>query len=470
MAAMQHSSKVVSQPPKSPDDLGKTRSIASRVLRHSARTLHDQSCLQALDPGTRIVAANAGDHPLILQLLVQAHQCPLSEDFQSRLDLPGYNPSDRLLLQRNRQLIGHAHLFRQIGWFQGQRYSLAKLQDFFVLPEYRVTGYDEVLLNDSESVATDEGLAIAFMRTDQPEWFEQRGWSCCHGQGFSRANTRAILAHLDINFTKPRRRHSIEVRSWRHFEIDSLRHVYSQLSTNKWGMLHRSEEMWQWLVGRKAHDQILIAVKKDKRKTGECETEPNLVGYAIIRDSCIVEMLTLPGHSSARGMLVARACRDAIDRDHHFVSLYTPAADPMHELLITAGGSWVSDGAAAGGKSMLKLLSPHRWVERLYPILHERAREADISLPVQIDFLVDGARLRLTVTRRSARLESSTAPLPQVECDWHTFQNLLTSNLTYRDVHKASQLHVLQDDLKPRLAALFPAKLFWQSPFSILRL
>ena len=35
--------------------------------------------------------------------------------------------------------------------------------------------------------------------------------------------------------------------------------------------------------------------------------------------------------------------RDAIDRNHHWLSLYTPAADQLHELLVTAGGAWISE-------------------------------------------------------------------------------------------------------------------------------
>ena len=210
-----------------------------------------------------------------------------------------------------------------------------------------------------------------------------------------------------------------EVRTWRHYELDSLRQIYQQLSTNMWGARQRSLEMWQWLVGRKAHDQVLIAVEREPASEesdsqldeshAEVPLSSKVVGYAIVRDSCIVEMLTMPGHSSVRAELLRRACRDAMDRDHHFVSLHTPAADPMHELLVTAGGSWIADSAAADGQWMLKLLSPERWIERLYPVLHERAREAGVPRPLELDFAVSDFavgerchRLMLTRTQLSA--------------------------------------------------------------------
>ena len=181
-------------------------------------------------------------------------------------------------------------------------------------------------------------------------------------------------------------------------------------------------------------------------------------------------MLTLPGYSAARTLMVAQACRDAIDRDHHFVSLHTPASDPMHELLVTAGGSWICDGTTAG-QWMLKLLSPDRWTERLYPLLHERAREAGISRPVEIDFLMGEARRRLVLTRRSARLENATQPSPlQVSCDSGAFQELLTGNLMVADAFASERLRGNDHAIPTILSALFPATLFWRSPFSLLRL
>ena len=96
-------------------------------------------------------------------------------------------------------------------------------------------------------------------------------------------------------------------------------------------------------------------------------------GYAVVRGSCIVEMMTLAKFPTARVQLLARACRDAIDRDHHSISLYTPASDPLHELMVTAGGAWISDRKENGPRLLMRLLSPERWVERCYPLWRQRA-------------------------------------------------------------------------------------------------
>jgi predicted acetyltransferase len=437
--------------------------------------------LQQLDAQTHLALGNAGDHARVLQLLVQAFQYPLAEDFQSRLDEPSYQPIDRLLLEREGQLIGHVQVSKQIGWFQGLRLPLVLLQDFVTLPEYRAADYDAALLRVAESTGLDEGGLLALVRTDQPEWFEQNGWSICRGQGHTQANTRAILSHFDAQNGQRRRARSIEVQSWRHYQLDVLENLYQQLVCNSWGGLQRSLETWQWLVGRKAQDQVLIAVERVRNQPSNplrieepdsAQEQPlRVVGYAMVRDSCIVEMLTLPGYAQARAQLVVRACRDAIDRDHHHVSLHTPAADPMHELLVTAGGSWITDSPQHGGQWMLKLLSPERWIEKFYPVLHERAREAGIARPLEISFSVGQHGYRLGLTRRSSRLEhDSEQAAPQANCDWRTFQDLLTSNLRFPETIAQGQLQTTHASVAATLATLFPPKLLWQSPLPMLRL
>lgn len=443
---------------------------------------HAGACLKDLDSGTRILAGNAGHHALVLNLLVQIHQCSLVEDFQNRLDEPSYEPNDRLLLVRDGQLIGHARVSKQIGWFDQQRCPIAKLQDFAMLPEYHAAEFDASLLEVAESTAAQEGAVLGLVRTERPQWFEKHGWSRCRGQGHTRANTLDILSHFDAQEARPRRlRPSIEVRTWRHFELDSIRHIYQQMCTTMWGALQRSEAAWQWLAGRKAHDQILLAVEKVRKKTKPLSASPpdrneaHVVGYAVVRDSCIVEMMTLPGYSGARGLMVARACRDAIDRDHHFISLHTPAADPMHELLVTAGGTWVTDHAKCSGQKysgqwMLKLLAPHRWVERFYPVFHQRAREAGIRRPCELDFRVGDDAYRFSLTRRSSRLESFDVDPPNVHCDWQAFQEMMFSNLTLSQAAAEDRIRITSRDATRTLAALFPPKLFWQSPFEMLKL
>ena len=427
-------------------------------------------CLREVDESTKIVVGNAGDHSRVLALLVQHYQASLGDEFQSRLDEPSYQPTDRMLLVRHGELIGQAQLSRQSAWFDQERIPIAALRDFLVLPELHSAGLREPLLETAEAMALAEGAVLAVARPEDPDFFTARGWSTCRAQGHTQANTRALLAHITAQLATRKHRHAhIEIRTWWHFELEAIQPVYEQVATATWGSLHRSDDAWRWLVSRKAHDQILMAVRHKVDEPTDA-TDLDVVGYAVVRDSNILEMVTLPGHSGVRPLLVARACRDAIDRDHHFVSLHTPPTDPLHELLVTAGGSWIATAPHAG-QWMCKLLSPEKWVERLYPQLYQRAREAGIPRPLEMGFAVDDRRYRFIFTRRSVRLEHA---LPSAEvnvtCDALGFQNLLLSNLAWPSAIERGILKVDDPKRAAILAALFPPRLFWQSPFELLRL
>ena len=436
----------------------------------------DRASVRELSPGARIVTANAGDHPLIVQMLTQARQASVAEDFQSRLDEPGYRPSNRLLVNREKQLLGHVHVVSHIAWFDGQRIPVVKLEDFAVLPEYLDSSFDGELLATAEQIAAAEGAVLALMNADRPEWLERCGWSSLRGQGHTRANARAVLAHLDAQERARRRRKGgIEVRTWRHFELDAVRTIYEATAAKLWGPLFRSEEGWQWLIGRKAQDQLLLAVESTGGAPLSSDDGNGVagkpVGYAVVRGSCIVEMMTLPGFSPARVQLLARACRDAIDRDHNSISLYTPASDPLHELMVTAGGAWISDRKENAPRLMMRLLSPERWVDRCYPLWRQRAHEANVPRPTEIGIITPEGEYAFTLTRRSARLEPKVEHRDNwIRCHRATFQSLLLGNLAIGAAVETGQLRLSRPELAGTLAALFAPRLFWQSPLEYLRL
>jgi predicted acetyltransferase len=451
--------------------------------RAEANGAEEASCLRELSAGARIVTAHAGDHASVLQLLVQSRQAALADDFQSRCDAPGYQPSNRLILRRGHELWGHVHVASHIGWFERQRVPLVRLEDFEVLPEYRGAGYDAELLGTAESIAAREGAVLAVISTDRVDWFRQQGWSVLRGQGHTRAGASAVLAHLDAQEQlRGHSRSSIQVRTWRHFELDQIRRVYDESACKLWGPLFRSEESWQWLIGRKLQDQVLVAVQRSKGASlnGNGKSSHNLnsndpaeeeiVGYAVVRGSCIVELMTLKKFATARLKLLARACREAMDRDHRWVSLYAPASDSLHELLVTAGGAWVDQNRTPGPRLMIRLLSPEKWVERCYPLWRRRARKAEVARPFEFTIQSGGSACRYTLTRRSSRLEHAPPGLADIECDRTTFESLLLGNLAISSAARGGTLRLARPELAGPLGALFSPRLFWQSALELMRL
>jgi predicted acetyltransferase len=417
----------------------------------------------------RLVFAHASDHALVHALLRAANQSPSYEDFLTQLDEPSYEPADRLLLQHGKQLIAHVQLAQRMAWFGGVKLRIGSLQDLAVLPEYAQAGCERKLLTVAERQLRDAQSVVGLVRTDRPEPFRAAGWTDVRGQGHSEVSTRDLLAHLSAQAALTSRRpHLLQVRRWRHVEMESVRFVYSEWASHGWGAVHRPEGYWQWLVGRKAHSDLFVAVA-GADQWEESQSDSRIVGYGVTAGDKVLELCCLSDYARAAPRLIVRACQDAIEQDHHTLSLHTPATDPLHELLVTAGGTWRNEDRGAGGALLVKLLSPSRWVEAIFPILRHHAKRAAIPRPFEICFGCGAEKYRLIVTRRSSRLVTDEAVDADVRCDAAVFDALLLGNLNIAKAHESGQLQVADEETLQRLAALFPPALFWQSQLDVLR-
>jgi hypothetical protein len=86
-------------------------------------------------------------------------------------------------------------------------------------------------------------------------------------------------------------------------------------------------------------------------------------------------------------------------------------------------------------------------------------------------FVSGHERWRFTLTRRSARLERNGAtPTERIECRRSTLDSLLAGNLLLPQATADGTLKLSNSKLAEPLAALLPARLFWQSPLELMRL
>lgn len=419
--------------------------------------------------GAEVVAAHAGDHALIHTLLRAAHQQPTLQDFLSWLDEPTYSPSDRLLVRENDQIVAHVQMLRRWAMFEQVRVPCADLQDLAVLPELAPLGYDRWLLEVAEHALLESRAVISVLRTDRREPYLATGWSEARGRGYSRASVGDLLAHLVLPpAARKRRRRGLHIRLWRHVELDALQAIYRRAVERLWGAVNRSERYWQWLVGRTAHSELIVAVD-GADDWDDFNHAPHIVGYAVTHGPQVIELCCLPGYERAAPRLLERACQDAIERDYHSLSLHTSATDPLHELMVTSGGNWCTDERGAGGTLLVKLLDPIRWIEALDPLLRRRTKAAGIPRPCEITFAVADARYRLQLTRRSSRLIAEDSTSFDVQCAPQTFSDLLVGNLHVGRAVEDGRLSVHGETIMRALAALFPASIFWQSHFDTLR-
>lgn len=433
----------------------------------------------------QLTVGRVGDHPIVFSLLRAVNQAPAYDDFVSWLDEPSYEPSDRLLVKRGEQLIAHAQLLNRAAWFQGVKLPVAGMRDLAVLPEYAPTGFERQFVEAAESAMREAGAILSLVRSVRPEPLLENGWAPVRIAGYSQANVNDVLAYVLSQKSRcdeaklkgerevavvggtSRRRPALAVRRWRQVERAAVRAVYDAMAGESWGSLFRSDPYWQWLVGRMVHGDLIVAVATCHH--GEDEREDSrIVGYAVTHGSQVLELHCLPGYERAAPKLLARACQDAIERDYHTISLHTSANDALHELVVTAGGTWCSDHAP-GGALVTKLLAPAMWIPAIYPLLRQRAKAAGLRLPLELGFDTGAAQYRLVVTRRSSRLvDDETAP-DEVRCAPATFGQLLIGNLDLVQCRTGGEIAVRDDTAYRRVAALFPSVLFWQSQFDVQR-
>jgi hypothetical protein len=417
----------------------------------------------------RLVTGHAGDHALVHALLRAVNQAPSYEDFVTWLDEPTYEPSDRLLVKHGNQIVAHLQLLHRTAWFEDVRLPVGSAHDLAVLPEYSHAGYDRQLIDAAERSMRGSQAIVSLIRTSRPEPFRAAGWIDVCGGGYSQASVGDILAHLSVQApTRHRRSRALRIRRWRHVEMDATRAVYSASAANHWGAIYRAEPYWQWLVGRKAHGDIIVVVDGPD-EWDDLATEPAIVGYAVTTGAQVLELCCLREFARAAPRLLVRACQDAIERDQHTLTLHTAASDPLHELIVTAGGTWCTDDRHTGGTLLVKLLDGPRWIEAIYPILRRRAKGAGLPRPLAMCFDTGDECYRLVLTRRSSRLVPDEATTADVRCDPTTFSALLVGNLNVARAREECRLDVADDDVLHKLAVLFPPSLFWQSQFDTLR-
>lgn len=416
-----------------------------------------------------VTAANAGDHKPIYDFLRVANCAPTQADFFASLDEPTYEPTDRLLVKLDGQIIAHAQVLERVAWFLGSKLPVGGVESLATLPEIRDAGYERLLISAAEQTLRDAQCVLAFAHTDLSDSFRVADWCDIASPPCTESNVHEVLARLAAHppddSIAPRTR-PLRIRRWRQVELDALLQVYRHAAASTWGAFDRNEAYWRWLVGRGLHDELIVAI--DGRDDWDSlESLPHIVGYTIVRGSQIVELATLPDFRRAAAPLLARACQDAIERDLRTISLHLPTADPLHTVMLAAGGRWLQNSRSAGNTWMVKLLDPANWIESAYDVLLERAKAAELARPLAIRFDTGRRRYRLELTRRSSHFLRDDEMAPDVRCSPQVLGALLLGAIDVAATCEASQLVCNDPQIRAQLAALFPPMTFWQSPLDV---
>ncbi len=418
-------------------------SVASSFLSNSSASssasaaIHSAQRISAL-PRTptqpaRVVLGRAGDHPDVYQLLLAVFQGPSREEFYASQDDPTYDPSNRLLVRHNGRLVSHVQLVSRSMNFGPLQLPVDRVTWLATLPEFRSQGFAGTLLEaanrnaSSRSFAIQNGSALAstaraasnsmptwgMLTTSIPRYFRRSGWAVCGRHSRSRAKARNILGRY---WADPAlRARPLNIRLWRHVELSALMRIYSQNTAGAFGPLVRSEPYWRWLISRKAFDHIIVAIAgPDKLELDEASAP--IVGYAVVRQQRVVELLTDPAYPHAGPQLLARACSDAIERDQQEIDLEAPPSDPLHDFVAAADGEFCHREMDDQDVFMVRRPEMIGIARSVATLWESRVRESGALRACELGLLIGADKYLLTVGRRGTRLVAGRLSRNYIAC------------------------------------------------------
>jgi predicted N-acetyltransferase YhbS len=419
----------------------------------------------------RLYYGRSGDHPGVHQFLRANLHGPSAAEFQASLDEPLYEPSDRLLLKRQGRVLAHVHLTKRSILFGQTRLPAAGIAHLATAPECRRQGFATGLLDAAESQMVEDGAVIATVRTDMPDFFARSGYQIVDQSESSQASPRDILAHIPKEPPRllERPRDPLNIRLWRRFELPALVRLYRQNLGEAVGPIYRNDAYWRWLVSRGAFERIYVAIDGVDRMDLDEKTSP-IVGYAVTCGDRIVELMASPGHPTAAVELLARVASDGIEQDHLQIRLHAPPNSPLHELMITAGGSFEAPTSEPQQVVMAKLLGrPVELFNAVSEELHQRCKGAGLQRPCELTLGVDDSTCRLTLTRRSVKATPDDDADPRVDLSTELLTRLVAGGQSASQLLAASQAVANSAEATEIFSALFPTAPIWRSPWDDLQ-
>ncbi len=407
---------------------------------------------------TQVAVGRAGDHPAVYQFLLAVFHGPSREEFHAGHDEPTYEPLNRLLIKRGSRVVSHIQLLKRTANFGPLQLAVDQAAWLGTLPEFRSQGFAGQLLQAAGRAISADGAPLGMLRTRIPHFFHRYGWAVCGRHSRSRGKARQIMARY---WAEPAlQRPALNIRLWRHVELPALMRIYAQNTAESYGPLVRNEAYWRWLINRKAFDYIIVALAgPDKLELDEA-TAP-IVGYAVIRQHRIVELLTDPAYPTAGPQLLARACADAIERDQNDVVLEAPPADPLHQLIVSAEGQFHDNAADDNEVYMVKPPETARLVRRLKPLLESRLRASDVARACDLGLQIGDEKHLLSVSRRGLRLSTGRVGRNYLTCNRAEFARLALGHANPAEAVEHGRLQGSTQVALDLATLLFPRLPLW---------
>lgn len=403
----------------------------------------------AFERGTvTVTTGRAGDHPAIFRFLQNVFRLPTSTDYAAQLEDPQYEPRDRIVAKLGNQIIGHARVQMRDIQFGDVQLPVGFLCEMATAPEFRDQGIGTALLEQAEQLMLEQGAVLGILRTPAVSFYQKQGW-CVGGQhNYSVTSPRNILSLLrqtvleqEPETTNPLEepQQPLNIRIWRHVEQEALMRLYKQNLHGRFGAIVRTDATWRWLLNRHSFEQVYVAIDGPKKLTIESGFQA-IVGYAIVKNGRILELMTDDSRPDIVPDLLERICSDVIERKDVPVRLDAPEGDPLHKLMTDAGGEFLRRTVVGGEVILSKVFNPLTLLKQIRHLLNERAQASNINLPASLGLVLDGKAYTLTLTPRSAKVTRGKSGKSFLSMSKSVFSQLLLGVCTAEDAFQASEL------------------------------
>jgi predicted acetyltransferase len=394
-------------------------------------------------------------------MLLAVFQGPSRDEFHAQTEDPFYEPSDRLLVKRGFRVQSHLHLTRRTMEFGSLRLPVAGVHWLGTLPEFRKQGLATRLLAEAQRRMAADGAVLALARTKIPRFFHRTGWALCGRHCLSHAKARDVMGCLQADFAS-RLAGPLSIRLWRHVEMPALMRIYRQNTAGGYGPFERSEAYWRWLIGRKAYDALLVALDGPDKLELEESIAP-IVGYAVLRQERVVELMTTPGHPTANYQLLARAARDVIEHDRQDLVLCAPPSHPLHRVMSEAGGTLCHQEADSQQEVfMVKVVDPLKFLTMIGAELEGRAKQAGLARETELGLCIDGAKWSLVYTRRGIRVRGGSLGRSYLKMNRAEFTRLVLGHGSVRETAFAGRIQPSTQTALDLAEVLFPRLPLWR--------
>ncbi len=443
--------------------------MTSTALARAKDTARRPGLRRGLAAGIEVVAGMAGDHPAIQQFLGSTLPELSGADFQSQLDEPTYEPSDRWLVKHGDRVAAHLRLTAREMRFGAAALPISCVAGLAVSPEFRGRGYASALLDAAERQMRREGAVLGVLHASEPDFYRRRGWVVCGRHSSSAASCHQVLAHLrphEVPRVRPLAAAPpapLHIRYLRRVEMAAVIRLHEQHLRGAYGGYTRTDAYWRWLINRRGYERIYVAIE------GSPEIELDgtfsaIVGYAATRNARLVELVSAANRPDAALRLLARFCGDAIEQDLRDIRVELAPDHPVHQTLLAAGGAFRRQDMDRGQAFLVKVLDAERLVQALHAEFLTRLQADKQFAHRELGFVVGDQPWILEVTPHGSRLSAERVRRTYLRCGWPQFVQLLLGHLDVRQAVSDGLVWVSNQLALDTACTLVPPLPLWYPP------